>query len=60
MVEQVVVAEARAAVNADEGCDAGSEISIDTVVSLKGLLGCGVGEWGEAFVGAFEGSCGHC
>ena len=58
-VEEVVVGEAWAAVEYDERCDGGFEITEYAVVCLKGFVYGGVDEWDEAIVRAFEGSCGH-
>lgn len=58
-VEEVVVGETWTAVDYDERCDGGFEIAEYAVVCLKGFVHCGVDEWSESVVGAFERCCGH-
>lgn len=54
MIEDVIVTEPWATMDADKRSYIGLEIAEDAIVGLKRLAGGGVGEWCEAVVRAFK------
>ncbi len=50
MVQKIVVAEPRTAVQNDKRSDAGFEVAEHSIVCLEGLAGGGIHERGEAII----------